>query len=169
MTPDIQQDCVALSKALLHKKLCIATAESCTGGMIASSCTDLSGSSAWFERGFVTYSNAAKSDMLGVPSALIERHGAVSEEVALAMAQGALKHSKADFSVAVTGIAGPTGGSLEKPVGTVWLAWAQRTPARCFALRQVFEGNRQAVREATTRLALAQLLELVSQKKCPPK
>ena len=163
MTPDIHQHCEVLSQALLKNKACMATAESCTGGMIAASCTNLSGSSAWFERGFVTYSNDAKSDMLGVPAALIQQHGAVSESVAKAMAQGALAHSKADFSVAVTGIAGPTGGTAEKPVGTVWLAWAQKSPARCVVLQKVFPGDRQSVREATTALALAQLIELVNQ------
>jgi nicotinamide-nucleotide amidase len=160
---DIQHHCEVLALALIEKKACMATAESCTGGMIAASCTNLPGSSAWFERGFVTYSNDAKSDMLGVPASLIHHHGAVSEAVAKAMAQGALAHSKANFSVAVTGIAGPTGGSPEKPVGMVWLAWAQKSPARCVVLQKVFPGDRQSVREATTALALAQLIELVNQ------
>jgi nicotinamide-nucleotide amidase len=162
VTISIQQHCVVLSEALQAKQSLMATAESCTGGLIAASCTDLSGSSAWFDRGFVTYSNEAKSDMLDVPAALITKHGAVSEEVARAMAQGALRHSKADFSVAVTGIAGPTGGSDDKPVGTVWLAWAQRNPAQCVSVRKVFTGDRQAVRVATTELALAQLATMVS-------
>mgnify|MGYP000323036333 CR=1 FL=1 len=116
MTSLIQLHCEALAQALLAHKACMATAESCTGGMIAASCTNLSGSSAWFERGFVTYANEAKTEMLGVPATLIAQHGAVSEEVAKAMALGALAHSKANFSVAVTGVAGPTGGSPEKPV-----------------------------------------------------
>ncbi len=162
MTALIQLHCEDLAQALLAQKACMATAESCTGGMIAASCTSLSGSSAWFERGFVTYANEAKTEMLGVPATLIEQHGAVSEEVAKAMALGALAHSKANFSVAVTGVAGPTGGSPEKPVGTVWLAWASRNPAQCISIRQVFSGDRQAVREATTALALAQLTKMVT-------
>ena len=162
MTHPIQLHCEDLAQALLAQKACMATAESCTGGMIATSCTNLSGSSDWFERGFVTYSNDAKTEMLGVPATLIAQHGAVSEDVAKAMALGALAHSKANFSVAVTGIAGPTGGSPEKPVGTVWLAWASRNPAQCISMRQVFSGDRQAVREATTALALAQLVKMVA-------
>ena len=112
-----------LADALLQRGWMLATAESCTGGMIAAACTDLSGSSQWFERGFVSYSNEAKQDMLGVPGAVLARHGAVSEEVAQAMVLGALNHSKAQVAVAVTGIAGPTGGSPSKPVGTVCFAW----------------------------------------------
>ena len=138
----------------------MATAESCTGGLIAASCTQLSGSSVWFERGFVTYSNAAKSELLGVPSSLIEVHGAVSEEVAKAMAMGALKHSAADCSVAVTGVAGPTGGSAAKPVGTVWLAWAWRDSQQamhCEAMLQQLKGTRSEVRYASAELALAHL------------
>ena len=163
MNPQIQKQCLALAASLLEHQYCMATAESCTGGMIAASCTDLSGSSAWFERGFVTYSNDAKTDMLGVPAALIGQHGAVSEEVAKAMALGALAHSKADFSVAVTGIAGPTGGSEAKPVGTVWLAWAEKKSGKCVSMLKIFPGDRQAVREATTELALAQLNLMVGQ------
>ncbi len=113
----------ALALKLLAKGWSIACAESCTGGMVSAMCTDLAGSSQWFERGFVTYSNAAKHELLGVDSALIECHGAVSEEVARAMALGALKHSRAQVALAITGVAGPTGGSPSKPVGTVWFAW----------------------------------------------
>ena len=116
----------ATAELLLHKGWMLATAESCTGGLIAGACTELAGSSAWFERGFVTYSNAAKSEMLGVPYWLIERHGAVSEDVARAMAGGALTHSRATLSVAVTGIAGPDGGTPEKPVGLVYFAAGRR-------------------------------------------
>ncbi len=134
----------------------MATAESCTGGLIAGACTDLSGSSAWFERGFVTYSNAAKTELLGVDAALIEMHGAVSEAVARAMAAGALAHSKAQVSVAVTGVAGPTGGSADKPVGTVWFGWCVNgvTATEC----RHFDGDRAAVRQATVAHALAGLL-----------
>ncbi|NBY70392.1 MAG: CinA family protein [Betaproteobacteria bacterium] len=135
VTPRLETLCEALAQGLSAHKLRMATAESCTGGLIAASCTQLSGSSVWFERGFVTYSNAAKSESLGVPSSLIEANGAVSEEVAKAMAMGALNHSHAHLSVAVTGIAGPTGGSAAKPVGTVWLAWAWRDSQQAIALR----------------------------------
>ena len=109
-----------LAARLLAKGQMLATAESCTGGMIAAACTDLAGSSAWFERGFVSYSNEAKTELLGVPAALIAEHGAVSEPVVRAMAQGALQHSRAQVAVAVTGVAGPGGGSDSKPVGSVW-------------------------------------------------
>ena len=164
MTPDILQICQELATALQSKHATMATAESCTGGLIAASCTHLSGSSAWFERGFVSYANEAKAEMLSVPASLISKYGAVSEEVAKAMALGALARSRAQFSVAVTGIAGPTGGSDAKPVGTVWLAWAQIEPAQCVAMRKVFPGDRQEVRLATTELALGQLLKMVDRK-----
>lgn len=146
-----------LASALKARGLMMATAESCTGGLIAGACTDVSGSSDWFERGFVTYSNAAKHGMLGVPALLIEQHGAVSEPVARAMASGALAHSPAQLAVAVTGVAGPTGGSAEKPVGTVWFGWA--TPQGVFTEHQRFDGDRAAVRQATVRHALAGLLQ----------
>jgi nicotinamide-nucleotide amidase len=140
----------------------LATAESCTGGLIAAACTDRAGSSDWFDRGFVSYSNAAKTEMLGVAAALIEDHGAVSEAVAIAMARGALQHSAADLAVAVTGIAGPGGGSADKPVGTVWLAWAGRdAQARVWvrAEQHLFAGDRGRVRSATVMRALAGLCE----------
>ena len=161
MTPVIQQHCLALAHALQAKKATMATAESCTGGLIAASCTDLSGSSAWFERGFVSYSNDAKTEMLAVPSALILKHGAVSEAVAQAMALGALYRSESVVSVAVTGIAGPSGGSQEKPVGTVWLAWC--IGGRVYTELQTFSGNRDQIRVATTDCALEGLL-----KRLPP-
>ncbi|WP_332741241.1 CinA family protein [Hydrogenophaga sp.] len=148
---------LALARELKERSLMMATAESCTGGLIAGACTDLSGSSDWFERGFVTYSNAAKTGMLGVPAALIAQHGAVSEPVARAMAAGALAQSAAQVAVAVTGVAGPTGGSADKPVGTVWFGWA--TPAGSFTEHQRFDGDRAAVRAATVRHALAGLLQ----------
>ena len=148
-----------ISDALLTRGQMLATAESCTGGLIAGACTDRAGSSQWFERGFVTYSNAAKAEMLAVPCTLIDQHGAVSEPVARAMAEGALAHSAAQASVAVTGVAGPTGGSADKPVGTVWLAWCVhgRTYSEC----QHFAGDRAAVRAATVRHALVQLARLL--------
>lgn len=147
-----------LADLLQHKHWMMATAESCTGGLIAGRCTDLAGSSAWFERGFVTYSNEAKSEMLGVDAALIAAHGAVSEPVARAMAEGAVARSRAQVSVAVTGVAGPTGGSPDKPVGTVWFGWSVDGQLR--SERRRFEGDRAAVRAATVRYALQTLVEL---------
>jgi nicotinamide-nucleotide amidase len=141
-----------LAALLLARGWFMATAESCTGGLIAGACTDLAGSSAWFERGFVTYSNEAKTELLGVPAPLIEQHGAVSEAVARAMAQGAVAHSRARVAVAVTGIAGPTGGSAAKPVGTVWFGFA--VDGQLATEREVFPGDRAAVRAATVRHAL---------------
>jgi nicotinamide-nucleotide amidase len=138
----------------------MATAESCTGGLIAATCTDLAGSSVWFERGFVTYSNAAKTELLGVDEALIAQHGAVSETVARAMAQGAVARSRAQVALAVTGVAGPSGGSVEKPVGTVWFGWA--TPSGVVTQMQRFDGDRAAVRQATVRHALRRLIELLA-------
>ena len=148
-----------LATQLLAKRQSACTAESCTGGLIAKTFTDLAGSSEWFERGFVTYSNAAKSEMLGVPAPVIDDYGAVSEAVAAAMASGALRHSLADYSVAVTGVAGPGGGSDEKPVGTVWIAVASKY--RASARLYHFDGDRQMVREATLQAALEVLLDLV--------
>ena len=137
----------------------LATAESCTGGMIAAACTDLAGSSAWFERGFVTYSNAAKTELLGVPADLITQHGAVSDAVVRAMVQGAIARSHAQVAVAVTGVAGPTGGSAAKPVGTVWFGFA--TPSGVVTEMLCFEGDRAAVRTATVCHALSRLLALL--------
>jgi nicotinamide-nucleotide amidase len=146
-----------LADALRARGLKIATAESCTGGLIAAACTAVAGSSDWFERGFVTYSNEAKTELLGVDAALIATVGAVSEEVARAMAEGALRHSRAQLSVAVTGIAGPGGATKGKPVGTVWLALTQRGGATHSELLQL-GGDRATVREQTVHHALARLL-----------
>ena len=148
-----------ISLRLLARRHMLATAESCTGGMSAAACTDLSGSSQWFERGFVTYSNEAKAEMLGVPPGLIEQHGAVSEPVARAMADGVLAHSRAQVSLAVTGVAGPTGGTKAKPVGTVWFAWC--VGGETHSEMQHFAGDRAAVRVATVRYALKRLLSLL--------
>jgi len=148
-----------LATALLARGWMLATAESCTGGLIAGACTDLAGSSHWLERGFVSYSNAAKTELLGVDAALIARHGAVSEPVARAMAQGALQYSKAQCALAVTGVAGPGGGSADKPVGTVWFAWA--TPDGVHSEMQRLDGDRAQVRSATVQHSLAVLLGLV--------
>ena len=153
---------VALAQALQERSLKIATAESCTGGLIAAACTALAGSSGWFERGFVTYSNEAKAESLGVDPPLIAAHGAVSEPVARAMAEGALAHSRAQLAVAVTGIAGPGGGTATKPVGTVWLATA-RVGAETRAERLQLGGDRAAIREQTVRRALARLIERAGQ------
>ena len=154
MTQDL---CKRLAQVLLARGGSLATAESCTGGMIAAACTDLSGSSAWFERGFVTYSNAAKTECLGVDAALIAEHGAVSEPVARAMAVGALAHSRATVAVAVTGVAGPTGGTAAKPVGLVWLGWC--LGGQVFSEVRQFPGERAAVRAATVEHALQRLLD----------
>ena len=152
----LEANLTQISVLLLKQRHLLATAESCTGGMIAAACTDMSGSSQWFERGFVTYSNDAKAEMLGVPAALIEQDGAVSESVARAMADGALTHSRAQVSLAVTGVAGPTGGSADKPVGTVWFAWC--VGGETHSEMQHFAGDRAAVRAATVRYALQRLL-----------
>ena len=183
MSNVLQGLAVEVGVALAQQHRMLATAESCTGGWIAQVITDIAGSSAWFERGFVTYSNAAKHDMLGVPEATIAMHGAVSEAVARAMAQGALAHSLAQVSVAVTGIAGPGGGSPSKPVGTVCFAWAGRvvtiasgvdpghsgsvttTPkdAPAMLLSEVchFEGDRAEVRHQAVAHALHGLLGIL--------
>ena len=145
----------SISGALLARGWMLATAESCTGGLIAAACTDLAGSSQWFERGVVSYSNAAKTELLGVDADLIAQHGAVSEPVARAMAEGALARSHAQVSLAVTGVAGPTGGSADKPVGTVCFAWCVAGRTHCHTLH--LSGNRAAVRAATVRHALAWL------------
>ena len=156
-----------IASFLLNNQLKLATAESCTGGMIAAACTDLAGSSAWFERGFVTYSNEAKTQMLGVTASLITQHGAVSEEVVRAMVQGAIAHSRAQVAVAVTGVAGPAGGSAAKPVGTVWFGFA--TPAGVVTEMQRFAGDRADVRAATVQHALQRLLALLSSLSVQPK
>lgn len=148
-----------LAAALLQRQLLLATAESCSGGLIAGACTDLAGSSNWFERGFVTYSNEAKTELLGVDAALIARHGAVSEPVVRAMAQGALAHSRAQVAVAVTGVAGPSGGSADKPVGLVWFGFA--LPGRVLTECRQFDGDRAAVRASTVQHALGRLAELL--------
>lgn len=150
-----------LAERLQQRGWMVACAESCTGGLIAGALTDLPGSSAWFDRGFVTYSNAAKQDMLGVPDEIIARHGAVSVETVSAMAAGALANSVAQVTVAVSGIAGPTGGTLEKPVGTVYLAWA--TADQVNAMHRLFTGDRAQIRAATVTVAIDGLLECVGE------
>jgi nicotinamide-nucleotide amidase len=154
---------LALAEALRLQGARMATAESCTGGGVAAACTDLAGSSDWFERGVVSYSNQAKTDLLGVPAALIAAHGAVSEPVARAMAEGLLAKAPVHYTLAVTGIAGPGGGSTDKPVGTVWFAWGRRARGggiETFAHCDRFDGDRAAVRAASVRRALEGLLQL---------
>lgn len=138
----------------------LATAESCTGGGIAYAITEIAGSSAWFDRGFVTYSNAAKTAQLGVAEALIQAHGAVSEEVARAMVEGAVTHSQAQVAIATTGIAGPGGATADKPVGTVCFGW--KIHQQTYVERQLFSGDRHAVREQSIAYALQKLEQLLA-------
>jgi len=144
---------------LLQADLSIVTAESCTAGGLAYALTELAGSSAWFERGFVTYSNAAKTELLQVDSAIISEHGAVSEVVACAMAEGALKNSCADIALSVTGVAGPDGGSADKPVGTVWFAICHARAKQTYLQR--FSGDRSDIRQAAIRFILERLIEVL--------
>jgi len=148
------------SQLLREKKLVLTTAESCTGGMISAAFTDLSGSSDIFDRGFVTYSNQAKMDMLGVSPATLESYGAVSEQTAREMCQGALKHSLANVTISVTGIAGPTGGTADKPVGLVYIGVASQDNTQIF--KHIFKGNRSEVRQQTVDAALQHLSDLIS-------
>jgi nicotinamide-nucleotide amidase len=166
MTQALQKDehsthilCRRLADFLLKRELKLVTAESCTGGMISAACTDLAGSSDWFERGFVTYSNAAKTELLGVDAALIAAHGAVSESVARAMALGAIRHSAGQVSIAVTGIAGPSGGSAAKPVGTVWFGFWSQGQLHSEMMR--FDGDRASVRSQTVVHAIQRVLALL--------
>lgn len=147
-----------LGQALKEQNIKIVTAESCTGGGIAQAITEVPGSSAWFEQGFVTYSNQAKVQMLQVTQSSLDQHGAVSETVATEMVEGALINSNAEMAVSVTGIAGPDGGSKEKPVGTVYIAWIIRGK-KVNCLRQVFSGNRSQVRQQTIKSALTLCLK----------
>lgn len=144
--------------ACIDAKLMIATAESCTGGLVAAALTAIAGSSAAVERGFVTYSNEAKTELLGVPPEMLDRHGAVSEPVARAMAEGALRHARCHIAIGITGIAGPGGGSTEKPVGTVHLAAARNGKATRHRV-SVYPGDRDAVRLAAALTALEMLTE----------
>lgn len=151
----------AASETLRAQNLKLATAESCTGGMISAAFTDLSGSSDIFDRGFVTYSNEAKMDMLGVLQATLDAHGAVSEHTAKQMCEGALKNSLADITIAVTGIAGPSGGSEDKPVGLVYIGLAKKN-ADTQVFKHIFAGDRQAVRQQTVEQAITHLMDIIS-------
>lgn len=154
LTQDVLDDAAALLDACRARGVLLATAESCTGGLIAAALTAIAGSSDVVDRGFVTYSNEAKAELVGVPPEIIAAHGAVSEPVACAMAEGAVARSRAAIAIAVTGVAGPGGGSAIKPVGLVWFGLAQRG-APTIAESQVFPGDRAAVRQATVVRALA--------------
>jgi nicotinamide-nucleotide amidase len=154
----ITQLAATLGQRLLEAGAQVSTAESCTGGGIAEAITRIPGSSAWFEAGYVTYSNHQKTQQLGVPQALLGRVGAVSREVVEAMARGALTNSTARFSVAVSGVAGPDGGSPEKPVGTVWICWG--AAEQLIAERFQFDGDRDSVRRQTVKAALEGLIRL---------
>jgi nicotinamide-nucleotide amidase len=162
MTPtdqDLEALALKLGRALLTRRWRVATAESCTGGWIAKALTDVAGSSQWFDGGIVAYSNAAKLALLDVPGDVLAAHGAVSEETVRAMAEGARTRYAADLAVAVSGIAGPDGGSADKPVGLVHFAWAAAD--RVTAARRIFAGNRETVRRLTVAFALERLAELV--------
>lgn len=157
----LYQLAVRVGNKLRETRLLLATAESCTGGLVAAAITDISGSSSWFERGFVTYSNQAKTEMIGVPAELIEKHGAVSESVACAMAEGALRNSRAQVSLAITGVAGPGGGTETKPVGMVSFAWSNRLHTPMETL--VFKGDREQIRLQAAAHALRGLLTLIEE------
>jgi nicotinamide-nucleotide amidase len=162
MTPtdrDLEASALKLGRALHVRGWRLAAAESCTGGWIAKVLTDVAGSSQWFDGGVVAYSNAAKTALLGVGSDLLAAHGAVSEEAVCAMAEGARSRFATELAVAVSGIAGPGGGTADKPVGTVHFAWA--APSGTTAARRIFAGSRESVRRQTVALALERLVDLV--------
>jgi nicotinamide-nucleotide amidase len=163
VTTSISERSIALGAALTARGWIVATAESCTGGLVAGAITDIAGSSGWFDRGFVTYSNEAKMELLGVRAETLARFGAVSEQTAREMVAGALARSRANLAVAVTGIAGPSGGTADKPIGLVWFAWGLRGGA-VDAVSHHFPGDRAAVREASVALALSGLLDRAAQR-----
>lgn len=150
----------ALAELLKNNKAMLATAESCTGGGVAYAITSMPGSSHWFDRGFVVYTNESKTELLDVDPELIKQHGAVSEPVAIALAEGALRNSHAGYALAITGIAGPGGGSDDKPVGTVWFAWAGENNDTV-SEKQIFAGDRQQVRQQAIVLALSGMLRFI--------
>jgi len=149
-----------VSKKMHENNLSLASAESCTGGWVAKQMTDLEGSSTIFDRGFVTYSNQAKQDMLGVSSKTLDNYGAVSEQVAIEMVEGALKNSQADIALSITGVAGPGGGTAEKPVGTVWFAWMKRG-SQPSVKKLLIEGNRDQVRKQAVDFSLVGIIKLI--------
>jgi len=148
-----------LAQMLLSRNWTVSLAESCTGGLVSATLTELAGSSEWFERGYITYSNEAKTECLDVPVELIESHGAVSEPVAKAMAEGARINSGSNVAISITGVAGPSGGSAEKPVGTVCFGWATENQAHTKTMK--FVGDRQMIRQQATEFALAELIALL--------
>ena len=148
-----------LADILLSRNWTLSLAESCTGGLVCATLTELAGSSEWFERGYITYSNEAKNECLGVPAQLIESNGAVSEQTAKAMAEGARINSGSDVAISITGIAGPSGGSADKPVGTVCFGWATENQSLTKTMR--FDGDRQAVRRQATEFVLTELIALL--------
>jgi len=154
---DLHQLTTKVAKFLLEKHWLLSSAESCTGGWVAKCCTDIAGSSTWFERGVVTYSNQSKQELLNVKADTLEQFGAVSEQIALEMAQGCLTQSSANISLSITGIAGPDGGSKEKPIGTVWIAWATNFSAK--ATLYHFSGNRDAIRRQAVYTALSGIIK----------
>jgi nicotinamide-nucleotide amidase len=157
---ELESLAVRVGAALKAKRAFLATAESCTGGWVAQIVTSIAGSSDWFERGFVTYSNESKTELLGVLPETLRAHGAVSEPVAAEMAVGALRRSRASICTAVTGIAGPGGGTAEKPVGTVWFAWAADGGARIETRHELLPGDREAVRRRSVAIALEGVLRV---------
>ena len=157
---DLHEITQELARVLIKNHWHLSTAESCTGGMVAASITELAGSSEWFERGYVTYSNQSKSEDIDVSQNLIEQHGAVSDQVARAMALGAKQNSGSDLSLSITGITGPTGGSSEKPIGTVCFAWALAND-QIVSETKYFEGNRQQIRQQACDFSLRKLLDLL--------
>ena len=161
MNDTIDQLVEQLSELLIKRDWMMATVESCTGGMISESITRVPGSSVWFERGFITYSNDAKQELVGVSSESLRDHGAVSSAVAREMAAGGIQSSRADLAVSVTGVAGPDGGSEEKPVGTVWIAWADRN-GKVIDQGYLFSGDRQQVRLASAQSAFAGAIEFLN-------
>jgi nicotinamide-nucleotide amidase len=159
---ELQQLAGAVGRHLAARTAMLVTAESCSGGWIAKACTDVAGSSEWFLGGVVAYANSLKTALLGVTGAILDEHGAVSDAAVRAMAQGSLQRTGATLAVAVSGVAGPTGGTPAKPVGTVWLAWAWREPNGSFRVESqhaVFPGDREAVRRLTVQRALQRLLD----------
>lgn len=153
----LQQLTTQVATFLLEKNVKLSSAESCTGGWLAKCCTDIAGSSAWFDRGFITYSNQSKQELLNVEPNTLDQFGAVSEQTALEMAKGCLANSEADISLSITGIAGPDGGSEDKPVGTVWIAWATNSSAK--AALYHFSGNRDVVRRQAVHTALSGIIK----------
>ncbi|MBB3019993.1 nicotinamide-nucleotide amidase [Microvirga lupini] len=162
MIPDLRDRAAALLDAYRRRGLKIATAESCTGGLVAAMLTEISGSSAVVERGFVTYSNEAKTELVGVPADLIFTHGAVSEPVARAMAEGALAHSRADMAVGITGVAGPTGGTATKPVGLVHFGLARKGAPTIHLERRYGDLGRETVRRRAVEDALSLLEQAIA-------